>query len=87
MLNSEIGIVTTIRLINKDIIIRVLAGDFLSQQLQSGSGAQTYPYSIIPSRLSSGITRLDREASQFPRIQFGVAKYSHPHITSYSAQE
>jgi len=39
---------------------------FLSEEVESDPEAHTYPYSIQPSRLSPGITRLGRESDQSP---------------------
>ena len=65
MPESEVGIVTTLwakRSRNRDSSPGTGRKLFLSEEFQSGSGAYTYPYSIKPSRVSLGITRLCREA-------------------------
>jgi hypothetical protein len=69
--DSEFGILTTLRVErpgNRDLGPGTERGIFLSEEVQSGSGAHTYPYSIQPSRISPGKPRMGREAEYSPRL-------------------
>jgi hypothetical protein len=91
MQDCKVCIVTTLgakRPRNRDSSPGTSRKLFLPEEVKSDSGTHIQDhYSIQPSCVSRGITRLGREADKSPRLQFGVAKHSHMHMTSLRAQE
>jgi len=69
--DSKVVIVTTLRAKrprNRDSSPGTGRKLFLSEEVKSGSGTHTYHYSVQPSFVSRGITRLGREPDQSPRL-------------------